>query len=542
MITTWAATTGDWDDPKFSQGWNGPAISPAKGDLTLSTVVPIIKEALNISPGVATFEFVQSYEWDQLTAAWDDVIGDWSSGPVPHVAIGDADAPAKADLTLSTSAPKSGIKYNFPVTLGELTATGSIPKVGEALYITPAVANFEFIQSYEWDQLNTAWKDTSYSWETGPSPSVAVGSGISPAKADLTLSGSAGPALKYYYNFIVGNDSLLLTGKIPVDNFGKEFDIGVGGLEIVQTYTWDSYGGTWVAAGTTWAFVPFIPDAIEAGKNEPAAATLTINAQTPVFTKQQLWYIPTADLTLSTTVPDAPSGPAFEIGKSDLYFIDAYDWNDYGGTWATATTNWDDVAYAPDAVVTSQNQPAAATLTLTGQQPATVEDQREFPAKADLTLTGQVPVATENEAISPAKGDLAFASSGIPRTIFYYKLTPEKGDFTTTTSIPDAVEDSIGHVPKGDLLVTGFSPVMGQTHFRTIPVVQITGLGTTSWADTTGDWASSSDTWGTGTIAPTCGVTYIFPMESADGFELTTSDPGWPLVGQPKYIPDIVLS
>ena len=123
------------------------------------------------------------------------------------------------------------------------------------MHITPAVANIEFIKSYEWDQLTTAWIDTAYSWETGPSPSVAVGSGISPAKGDLTLSGSI-PTLKYYYNLIVGNESLALTGSIPEWNFGKEFDIDAGGLEIVQTWTWDNYGGTWANASTTWSFVP----------------------------------------------------------------------------------------------------------------------------------------------------------------------------------------------------------------------------------------------------------------------------------------------
>ena len=475
MITTWSATTGDWDDSKFDRGWDGPNISPAKGDLTLSTVVPSIKEAINISPGVATFELVQSYEWDQLTSSWVDTAGTWDSGPVPSVAIGEDDAPAKADLTLSASIPSVGIQYKFPIAIGELTATGSIPKVGEALHITPAVANIEFIKSYEWDQLTTAWIDTANSWETGPSPSVAVGSGISPAKGDLTLSGSI-PTLKYYYNLIVGNESLALTGSIPEWNFGKEFDIDAGGLEIVQTWTWDNYGGTWANASTTWSFVPFIPDAIEAGQNQPDSATLTINAQTPKFTKQQLWYVPTADLTLSTVAPDAPIGPIFEPETAaELKIIQTYDWNNYGGTWNNASNNWDNADFIPTAVETGQNQPDAATLTLSGQLPVASEDYRESPGKGDLTFTK-------------------------------------------------------------------YSPHLGISHQRTIPATQLTGLGTTSWEDTSGDWASSSDVWGTGTLAPTCGITYIFPMKSADGFELTAFDPEWPLVGQPKYIPDIILS
>ena len=36
-ITTWLATTGDWDDSKFSRPWDGPNLAPDKGDLTLSS-------------------------------------------------------------------------------------------------------------------------------------------------------------------------------------------------------------------------------------------------------------------------------------------------------------------------------------------------------------------------------------------------------------------------------------------------------------------------------------------------------------------------
>ena len=60
MITTWAATTGNWEDSKFDRGWNGPSISPAKGDLPLSSSVPPVQTEYFISPGVASFELVQS--------------------------------------------------------------------------------------------------------------------------------------------------------------------------------------------------------------------------------------------------------------------------------------------------------------------------------------------------------------------------------------------------------------------------------------------------------------------------------------------------
>ena len=110
-ITTWAATTGDWDDSKFDRGWDGPSISPAVGSLSLSSTAPSVTLEINLSVGNADLELIQSYEWNQFTESWQDVIGDWSSGPVPHVAVSDPRNPEKADLTLSGSIPRSGIDY-----------------------------------------------------------------------------------------------------------------------------------------------------------------------------------------------------------------------------------------------------------------------------------------------------------------------------------------------------------------------------------------------------------------------------------------------
>ena len=521
-ITTWAATTGDWDDAKFSRAWDGPNISPAVGSLSLSTTAPSVNIEYFVSVGNASLEIIQSYEWNQFSEAWEDVIGDWSSGPVPHVAIGDADAPAKADLTLTGSAaPTVGIFYNFPITVGELTATGSIPAIKEALQIVPAVGSLEIIQSYEWNQMAVAWDDVIGDWESGTLPHVAVGSTISPDEADLTLTGSSAPSLIFYIEEIPAKADLTVTGSIPVWNFGKEFDVGKGDL----------------TSSTS------IPDAVEAGQNQPGKADLTLTGVAPDFTKQQLWYVPTQDLTLSTVAPDAPIGPIFEPATApDLTIVQTYDWENYGGTWANAVTTWNEDVFAPRAEETQHELPANADLTLTGQVPISKEDMRISPAKGDLTLAGQIPVASENQSISPAKGDLAFASSGIPRLIYYYKLTPENADLTTTTSIPYAVEDSVGLVGPAHLTINGYAPHMGQTHFRTVGAGSLTGLGTTSWDDTSGDWASASGTWGTGTLTPIPGITYTFPIDSGDEFVLTTDDPGWPLVRQPYYKPQVIMS
>jgi len=66
-ITSWIAAGGDWEDPQYERAWDGPAISPAKGDLTLSSSTPVFGQEFFVSPGVANLEIVQSYEWDQLT-------------------------------------------------------------------------------------------------------------------------------------------------------------------------------------------------------------------------------------------------------------------------------------------------------------------------------------------------------------------------------------------------------------------------------------------------------------------------------------------
>ena len=297
-ITTWAATTGDWDDSKFSQSWNGPAMSPAKGDLTLSSVLPGGGVSSFISPGVANLNLLQSYEWDQLTSSWITTAGDWNSGPVPQVAVGTGISPDKADLTFTAYSPASGIMYDFRITASTLTLTGQLPVDG-------------------------------------------TGFTISPDNATLT---------------------------------------------ILQTYSWDNYGGTWAASTDDWDVAPFVPTAVETGQNQPDAGSLTLTGIAPERTIQQLWYIPSAS----------------------------------------------------------------------------------------LALTGFLPT-----------------------------------DFTGYNFIPDSAS--------------------------------LTGLGTTSWADASGDWASSSDTWGEGTLFPTAGVTYTFTIDSSGNLVFTPYEPQWPYVGNPYYIPEIII-
>jgi len=298
-ITTWAATTGDWDDSKFSRAWDGPNIAPAKGDLTLSSSIPAFGQEFFVSPGVANLELLQSYEWDQLTTSWIATPGTWSSGPVPQVAVGSSVSPDKSDLTFTAYSPTSGIMYDFRIDASTLTLTGVLPAAGEGFTISP--------------------------------------------------------------------DNATLT--------------------ILQTYSWDNYGGTWAASSDDWDVVPFVPTAVETGQNQPDAGSLTLTGIAPSRTVQQLWYVPSAS----------------------------------------------------------------------------------------LALTGFLPT-----------------------------------DLTGYNFIPDSAS--------------------------------ITGLGTTSWADTSGDWASSSDTWGEGTLTPEVGITYIFVIDGQGNLVFTPYEPGWPLVRDPNYISEVIIS
>jgi len=299
-ITSWAAAGGDWNDALYQRAWDGPAISPAKGDITLSSTAPIGGLEFLISPGVANLEIVQSYEWDQLTSSWVDSTGDWNSGPIPQMAVGTDVSVDKADLTFTAYSPAIGRMYKFVISAQTLTLTGQLPIAGDGFVITP--------------------------------------------------------------------DNATLT--------------------ILQTFAWDTYGGTWANASTAWGDVAFAPSAVETGQNQPDAGSLTLTGSVPDFRLSQLWYVPSGS----------------------------------------------------------------------------------------MALTGFLPVSTTGHTFTPASVDL-------------------------------------------------------------------TGLGGgTLWDDGTGDWASHTEIWGFGTLSPTAGVTYTFTIDSSGNLVFTPHDLGWPLVRDPNYISEIIIS
>jgi len=289
-ITTWAATTGDWDDSKFDRAWDGPNI-----------------------------------------------------------------APAVSSLTLSSTAPGGGASY----------------------FISVGNASLEIIQSYEWDQMGAAtWNDTTYSWNTGPSPNVNIGTGISPAKGDLTLTGQA-PAQGIVYTFPVANADLTVTGKIPEAADGTIISPDKGDLEVLNSHTWNNYGGTWAAATTNWNDDSFAPDAVETAKNQPAVGELTLTPHAPRRTESIGFPIPKGDLTLTGYAPRNAGISHFRSpANADLTGLGTRGaWNDSSDTWATISGNW-----------------------LTGELTPEVGITYTFPIdEADLDISGYSPVKTKKD-------------------------------------------------------------------------------------------------------------------------------------------------
>ena len=318
-ITTWDATTGDWDDSKFSRPWDGPAFSPAAASLS-------------------TFLY-----WDEASGNWNSFTQDWNLGLEPSLSFG--------------------------------------------IVAKPANASLEIIQSYEWDQLTTSWVATPGTWDGGPVPQVAVGSSISPAKADLTFTAYS-PVSGIVYDFKVSASALTLTGQLPIAGEGFVIKPDNATLTILQTYSWDDYGGTWDNAATLWDDVAFAPSAIETGKNQPDAGSLTLTGTAPDRTIQKLWYVPSGSLALTGYVPKDIRGHKF---------------------------------------------------------------------------------------------------------------------------IPDSAS------------LTGFG-------------------GGSLWDDATGDWDSHTEAWGFGTLTPIVGVTYIFVIDGQGNLVFTPYEPGWPLVSDPTYVSEIIIS
>jgi len=250
-------------------------------------------------------------------SSWIASGGDWSDSKYSRGWDGPIRTPDKADLTLSSVAPGGGQSH----------------------FISPDSTSFEIVQSYEWDQLTSSWVNSTGDWNTGPTPQMAVSDPRNPAKADLTFTAYS-PAIGRMYKFVVSAPTLTLTGQVPVDGTGFVISPDNASIEIVQTYSWDSYGGTWAASADNWNVTPFIPTAVETGQNQPDAGSLALTGFSPSWTLSQLWYVPSGSLALTGFLPVSTTGHLFTPDNADLTGLGFTSWENTSGDWASSLDSW----------------------------------------------------------------------------------------------------------------------------------------------------------------------------------------------------------
>jgi len=174
-ISTWAATTGDWDDSKFSQPWDGPIITVDAGAATTSTSIPIASEGSNAYP-----------------AKGDTVL----AGKVPIASEGKKISPSYTTTTLSTTAPTSEILrlYYIPTASPGLSLSGkeNLAVTGHAAFPDSASLNFN-PDEYQWDNYVGAWEDATLNWDQFVNLAPTVGQTRSPTPdvATLVIAGQA---------------------------------------------------------------------------------------------------------------------------------------------------------------------------------------------------------------------------------------------------------------------------------------------------------------------------------------------------------------
>ena len=176
-ISTWAATTGDWDDAKFSRAWNGPYINPAVGSLALTGHAPSDSTNFNIAVGNASLELVQTYDWENVTGTWNTADWNWDQSPiVPGISVGTVITPDGVSLTLTASIPTVDEIHHTIITSASLTLTGYTPSSISGHLIVPGVAYLTGLsQGEDWDESTSTWATISGNWGSGTStPTVGV--------------------------------------------------------------------------------------------------------------------------------------------------------------------------------------------------------------------------------------------------------------------------------------------------------------------------------------------------------------------------------
>ena len=151
-ISTWAATTGDWDDSKFSRAWAGPFINPDVASLALSSSIPISTSGIMRTVGNASLAF---------------------TGQIPISTTGYFISVDNGTLTLSAEKPVNPALY---VPVGSLTLTGQVPISKSGVMISPAKGDLIGLSLGEtWSESSSTWATVSGNWDTGTSfPSVGI--------------------------------------------------------------------------------------------------------------------------------------------------------------------------------------------------------------------------------------------------------------------------------------------------------------------------------------------------------------------------------
>jgi len=149
-ISTWAATTGDWDDSKFSRAWAGPFINPDVASLSLSSSIPISTSGIMRTVGNASLAF---------------------TGQIPISTTGYFISVDNGTLTLSAEKPVNPALY---VPVGSLTLTGQVPISKSGVMISPAKGDLTGLSLGEtWSESSSTWATVSGNWDTGTYPPSA---------------------------------------------------------------------------------------------------------------------------------------------------------------------------------------------------------------------------------------------------------------------------------------------------------------------------------------------------------------------------------
>ena len=176
-ISTWAATSGDWDDAKFSRAWNGPYINPAVASLALTGYAPTDSTEFNISVGNASLELIQTYDWADVPDQWNSADWDWDQSPiVPTVSTGTVITPDGVNLIFTSSIPSVDEIHHTVIPVASLALTGYAPTELAGRLFYPGAASLTGLNlGTTWATDTSTWATVSGNWNTGTStPTVGV--------------------------------------------------------------------------------------------------------------------------------------------------------------------------------------------------------------------------------------------------------------------------------------------------------------------------------------------------------------------------------